>query len=180
MRRSASRAVDLDLLLADLVADLLLPGDGLLVQADALDRHGLLLDDRALGVQGDLVLLLADGRAVHGVADVGVGDRLALDAGPPRARPGTVSVTFSVTTYLRSRARPASSVRVPTFSRSSERVMASSVVGPEVSWPTVPRRCRRLGVRVVSAMPVVARWSGLGGRRSCVRSACRCMPVPMP
>ena len=52
---------------------------------------------------------------------------------------GTVSVTFSVTTYLRSRARPTSSERVPTFRRSSDSVMASSVVGPEVSWPTVPR-----------------------------------------
>ena len=52
---------------------------------------------------------------------------------------GTVSVTFSVTTYLRRRARPTSSERVPTLRRSSERVMASSVVGPEVSWPTVPR-----------------------------------------
>ena len=51
---------------------------------------------------------------------------------------GTVVVTFSVTTYLRRRARPASTCWVPTRSYSSERVMASSVVGPEVSWPTVP------------------------------------------
>ena len=53
---------------------------------------------------------------------------------------GTVWVTFSVTTYLRSRARPASTCWVPTRSCSSERVIASSVVGPEVSWPTVPWR----------------------------------------
>jgi hypothetical protein len=51
---------------------------------------------------------------------------------------GTVSVTFSATTYLRSRARPTSCEVVPTVMRSSERVMALSVVGPEVSWPTVP------------------------------------------
>src|SRR5205085_1434292 len=41
-------AVDVDLLLADLVADLLLVGHRLLVEADALDRHGLLGDDRPL------------------------------------------------------------------------------------------------------------------------------------
>src|SRR3954452_12992607 len=73
-------AVDLDLFLADLVADLLLAGDGLLVQADALDRHGFLLDHGALGAQRHLVLLLADGGAVEGTADVGIGDRLALHA----------------------------------------------------------------------------------------------------
>ena len=47
-------------------------------------------------------------------------------------------MTFSLTTYLRSRARPTSCEVVPTLMRSSERVMALSVVGPEVSWPTVP------------------------------------------
>src|SRR5215218_8428330 len=73
--------VELDLLLAHRVADLLLLGDGLLVQADALHRHGLLGDDGLLGVEHDLVLLLADRGSVHGVADVGVGDRLALDTG---------------------------------------------------------------------------------------------------
>jgi hypothetical protein len=53
---------------------------------------------------------------------------------------GTVWVTFSVTTYFRSRARPASRVWVPTRNRSSESVMASSVVGPDVSRPTVALR----------------------------------------
>ena len=48
---------------------------------------------------------------------------------------GTVWVTFSVTTYLRRRARPDSRDVVPTESSSSERVMASSVVGPLVSRP---------------------------------------------
>ena len=51
---------------------------------------------------------------------------------------GTVCVTFSVTTYLRRRARPASRLAVPTLSSSSERVIAWSVVGPLTSWPTVP------------------------------------------
>ena len=51
---------------------------------------------------------------------------------------GTVCVTSSSTTYLRSRARPASRSVVPTRSSSSERVIASSVVGPETSWPAVP------------------------------------------
>ncbi len=46
---------------------------------------------------------------------------------------GTVTCWFSVTTYLRSRARPASTRSVPARTRSSERVIASSVVGPEVS-----------------------------------------------
>ena len=45
----------------------------------------------------------------------------------------TVSETGSVSTRLRSRTRPASRSRVPTRSSSSERVIASSVVGPEVS-----------------------------------------------
>src|SRR5688572_3128495 len=73
-------AVDLDLLRAEVLGDLGLLGDRLLVEADALDRHGLLGDDGLLGVEHDLVLLLADRGAVHGVADVGLGDRLALDA----------------------------------------------------------------------------------------------------
>ena len=46
---------------------------------------------------------------------------------------GTDSWIVSVTTYLRSRTRPVSSVAVPTRIRSSERVIASSVVGPGVS-----------------------------------------------
>ncbi len=46
---------------------------------------------------------------------------------------GTVWVTCSVTIRLRRRARPASTRSVPTRSRSSDRVIASSVVGPEVS-----------------------------------------------
>src|SRR3954447_24500636 len=71
--------VDLDLLLAQALVHLGVLGDGLLVQADALDRHGLLLHDRALGMQRDLVLFLADRGAVEGTVDVGVGDGLALD-----------------------------------------------------------------------------------------------------
>src|SRR4051794_41937117 len=75
----APDAVGVDLLLADGLADLLLLGHGLGVQPDPLDRHGLLLHDRTLGVQHHLVLFLGDGRAVQGAADVGVGDGLAGD-----------------------------------------------------------------------------------------------------
>jgi hypothetical protein len=71
-------AVELDLLLADLAADRLLLGDGLLAESHPLDRNGLGVHDRALRVQSDLVLLLGDRRAVKGAADVGVGDGLAL------------------------------------------------------------------------------------------------------
>src|SRR3954452_11053645 len=74
------RAVDLDLLLGDGVGDLALLLDGVLVQAHALLGHRALLDHGLLGVEGDLVLLLGDRRAVGRAVDVGVGDRLALDA----------------------------------------------------------------------------------------------------
>src|ERR671920_260230 len=72
--------VDVDLLLADLVGDLLLVGHRLLVQPDALDGNGLLLDDRALLGEHDLMLLLGDVRAGQRRAAVCLGDRLALDA----------------------------------------------------------------------------------------------------
>src|SRR3954451_16124758 len=75
----APDAVGVHLLLADGLADLLVLRDGLGVQPDPLDRHGLLLHDGTLGVQRHLVLLLGDGRAVQRAADVGVGDRLAGD-----------------------------------------------------------------------------------------------------
>src|SRR5215210_483078 len=68
---------------------------------------------------------------------------------------GTVSVTFSVTTYLRSRARPTSSERVPTFRRSSERVIALSVVGPEVSRPTGGRDSKPAPCWVVVVVSVL-------------------------
>src|SRR5215212_3998464 len=72
-------AVDLDLLLADLLGDLALLGHGLGVQTDPLLGHGPLVDHDLLLAQGDLVLLLGDGRAAGGSVEVGVGDRLALD-----------------------------------------------------------------------------------------------------
>src|SRR5215212_4115490 len=72
-------AVDLDLLLADVFADLALVGDGLGVEADPLLGHGPLVDHDLLLTQGDLVLLLGDGRAAGRRIPVGVGDRLALD-----------------------------------------------------------------------------------------------------
>src|SRR3954463_1069771 len=73
-------AVDLDLLLGDRVGHLALLLNGVLVEAHALLRDGALLHDGLLGVERDLVLLLGDRRAVGGLVDVGVGDRLALDA----------------------------------------------------------------------------------------------------
>src|SRR5215207_2800086 len=72
-------AVDLDLLLADLLGDLALVGDGLGVGANPLFGHGPLLNHRGLLAEGDLVLLLGDGPAAGGGIAVGVGDRLALD-----------------------------------------------------------------------------------------------------
>src|SRR3954464_8017273 len=73
-------AVDLDLLLGHGVGDLALLLHGVLVEAHALLRHGALLHDGVLGVGRVLVLLLGDRGAVGRVVDVGVGDRLALDA----------------------------------------------------------------------------------------------------
>src|SRR3954447_8174834 len=73
-------ALGLDLLLADVLADGLLVGLHVLVEADALLRDGALLDDRLLGVERDLVLLLGDLRAVESGVAVGVRDGLALDA----------------------------------------------------------------------------------------------------
>src|SRR3954469_9742101 len=72
--------VDVDLLAADGVGDLALFRARLLAEPDAFLGHDALLGDRLLLVQHDLVLFLGDLRAVHRVADVGVGDRLALDA----------------------------------------------------------------------------------------------------
>jgi len=51
-------SVGVDLLLADLFADLMLVGDRLLAKADALLGHDVLLHDGLLLVQDDLVLLL--------------------------------------------------------------------------------------------------------------------------
>src|SRR3954452_6943497 len=73
-------AVDLDLLLGHGVGDLALLLDGVLVEAHALLGHRALLHDWLRGVQRDLVLLLGDRGAVGRVVDVGVADRLALDA----------------------------------------------------------------------------------------------------
>jgi hypothetical protein len=96
------------------------PGVGVDVGLDALLAH--LAADRA--VLGDRVLL--DAHAL-------LGDGALLDDGL------LGGVTCSVTTYLRRRTWPLSREALPTTSSSSERVIASSVVGPDVSWPTVPR-----------------------------------------
>jgi len=52
--------VDVDAFLADLFVDGFLVGDGLGADLDLLDRHGLLGQHRALGVQRDLVLAVPD------------------------------------------------------------------------------------------------------------------------
>ena len=75
-----SGAFGFDLLLADLLGDRLVVCDGLLAQPHALLGHGALLGHELLLVEHDLVLLLGDGRTGGRVADVGVADRLALDA----------------------------------------------------------------------------------------------------
>jgi hypothetical protein len=103
-----------------------------------LAGHEPLLDHRLLLPQDHLVLLLGDVRA--GIA----ASMLALVIGSRSRRAfsrrtGTVCYTCSVVTYLRSRTRPRSRWAVPTRSSSSERVMASSVVAPDTSRPTVPR-----------------------------------------
>src|SRR5215217_9463935 len=72
-------AVDLDLLLVDLLGHLALVGHGLGVKPDPLAGHGPLADHDLLLAQGDLVLLLGDVRPAGGRVQVGVGDRLALD-----------------------------------------------------------------------------------------------------
>src|SRR3954447_6680058 len=78
-RGGLGAAVDVDLLLADLVADLLLVGRRLLVQPDPLYRNGFLGDDGTLLGEGHLVLLVGDVRAGQGGVPVTLGDRLALD-----------------------------------------------------------------------------------------------------
>ena len=102
-------------------------------------RHRLLL------TQHDLVQPIGDVRVWGGI-DAGVDDRLALNpyALPPH---GTAYSTGSVVTYLRNRTRSRSRWAVPNRSSSSEPVMASSVVGPEVSCPTL--------MRLVASLPVV-------------------------
>src|SRR3712207_6254878 len=72
-------ALGLDPLLADLPAHLGLLGDLIALEADALLGHRALLDDRLLGVERDLVLLLGDVAAGQRGVAVGVRDRLALD-----------------------------------------------------------------------------------------------------
>ena len=77
----------------------------------------------------------SESRSDSGLPEGGSGANLGTDTEDT----GTVRVSVSVVTYLRSRARPASTRSVPTRSCSSERVIALSVVGPEVSRPTAGR-----------------------------------------
>src|SRR5512135_2219708 len=77
---SAGRVGVVDLLLAEGLADLVDLGDGLGTEPDTLDRGGLLDRNGTLGVQRDLLLLLADVTAGGRLAAVGAGDRLPLEA----------------------------------------------------------------------------------------------------
>ena len=91
------------------------------------------------------MLLLGDRGTVNGVVDVPVGDRLALDANLLALdRDGRLDLLGD---DVLAQARAAALLRrVPTASSSSERVIASSVVGPRRprrpararSWPWVP------------------------------------------
>src|SRR3954464_8031129 len=76
----AAVVVDLELLLAYGLGDHALVGADVLVEPHALLGHDALLGDGLLLVEHDLVLLFGDLGAVGGGVDVGVGDRLALDA----------------------------------------------------------------------------------------------------
>jgi hypothetical protein len=78
-RRAARVLVELDLLLANLLAHTLVLRHRLRVEANALDRDGLLVDDDPFLVQHDLVLLLAEVGPVHRLADVALGDGLTLE-----------------------------------------------------------------------------------------------------
>jgi hypothetical protein len=94
----SARVVDVDLLLADRLGDLLLAGDRVLGQTHTLFGNDALLNYKLLLVQHDLVLFLGDLRARRRPVAVGVGDRLALEANLLRRRTGTVCWTCSVTT----------------------------------------------------------------------------------
>src|SRR5688572_19027654 len=72
--------VDVDLLLAHLLVDGPLLDLDVLLHPHPLLRDRALLGDDFLLVEDDLVLLLGDRRALRRAVDVGVRDRLALDA----------------------------------------------------------------------------------------------------
>src|SRR5215207_1011919 len=73
-------ALGVDLLLAHLLGDGPLVGDGLLVEPHALLRDCALLGNDLLLVQHDLVLLLGDVGAGRGTVPIAVSDGLPLDA----------------------------------------------------------------------------------------------------
>ena len=121
-----------------------------------------------------------------GVADVGVGDRLALDADLLAAGPGRSCVSFSVTTYLRSRARPASrfgadAAAAPRSGSSRRRWSGRRCRGRRVPSVAAGGRCRcrvaAVGVGVGRRYPVAGvPVSGAGvptcRRRSTGRARC--------
>src|SRR5690348_11849435 len=76
---AAGLVLDVDLLLADRVADLLFLTDRFGLQADAFDGDGLLCDHGTFFVQDDLAVLLADlaGPAEFAVAIHALGNRFA-------------------------------------------------------------------------------------------------------
>src|SRR4051794_29688157 len=77
---SVAGVVDVDALGAHGLRDRLFAGLDVLFQANAFLGDGALVRHDFLLVEHDLVLLLGERGAVERVVDVGVGDRLALDA----------------------------------------------------------------------------------------------------
>jgi hypothetical protein len=164
-----------DLLLADLLGDLLL-GDGLGAQADPLDRDG------SLATTGRSACRVTSCSSSLMAGPDSAASRLASVIGSRSSRTsswltGTEVVTVSVTTYLRSRARPVWTFSVPTCRRSSERVIASSVVGPEVP-PRTP--AGSLARSPPSAYPA-SRLSAAAEVAECSagRASCSCADMPV-
>lgn len=94
-----------DTFLPDFLGHGFLAVHGVLVETDPLHRNGFLLDHGAFLVKGHFALFLADGRediAAPRLASM-MGSRSIMTSSRCT---GTVLVTFSVVTYLLSRARP--------------------------------------------------------------------------
>jgi hypothetical protein len=125
-------AFDLDVLLvllADLAADLLLLGDGLLAKPNPFLGHRPLLDHRLLLMQDDLVLLLGDLRPAGGGIEVGVGDRLAFDPHLLALHRPHVKVQGVTVGQLHHLGRPASGNPVGSVGNDSAGIGESGAVG---------------------------------------------------
>jgi hypothetical protein len=82
---SGVAVVEFDLFLADLAPDGLLVGDGLLAQADSLDRDGFGVDHGSFGQKVDLVLLFGDRRVVVASPRSAATTAETAGAGPPNS-----------------------------------------------------------------------------------------------